>query len=110
MRRSARTTATRRCPESQLREPAARAVDELQRALAIYRGCAATGPQALVLLNLLEALWQLGWAADDDAAAARRLDDLDGAWRELSGLPVPEGLADDVARWRERLDAAHAAG
>ena len=96
-----------RCPESQLRDPAARAVAELRTALALYEAHAATGPQALVRLNLLEALWQLGFR--DDAEGAARLAELEAVHAGLAALPVPASLHGDVERWRARLDAAHGA-
>lgn len=97
-----------RCPESQLRDPAERAVTELRAALAIYREHCVEQAQVLVQLNLLEALWQQGWTTPEGGAA--RLAELEAGWQALRTLPVPPPLAGDVARWRERIDAAHAAG
>lgn len=96
-----------RCPESQLRDPVARAVAELRTALAIHEAHGATGPEVLVRLNLLEALWQLGYA--DDREAAARLAELEAVHAGLVALPVPPALHPDVDRWRARLDAARAA-
>ncbi|MCU0625417.1 MAG: hypothetical protein MUF21_02875 [Gemmatimonadaceae bacterium] len=99
-----------RCPDSHLRDPAQRAVDELRRALDIYRAHDVEPPQVLVQLNLLEALWQLGWNAESESGARSRLEELEATWSSLESLTVPDALRDDVQRWRAKLDAAHAAG
>lgn len=97
-----------RCPESHLRDPADRAVAELRTALVLYREHGAVQAQVLVLLNLLEALWQQGW--HDEQGGRARLGELEAAMDALDALPVPQPLEGDVARWRERLAAARTAG
>ncbi|MCU0622942.1 MAG: hypothetical protein MUF53_03645 [Gemmatimonadaceae bacterium] len=94
-----------RCPESRLRDPVARGVDEYRRALAVGERHLEAEERGLVMLNLLEGLSRLGWPEGDAAAEQGRWAELRDVAAQASALPLSGGLRRDLL---ERLAALEA--
>jgi tetratricopeptide (TPR) repeat protein len=94
-----------RCPESRLRDPVQRAVDEYRRALATGAGHFSADEHALVLLNLLEGLSRLGWPEGDSAAEQARWQELRDVAGQAEALPMSAALQAELAGRIEALEA-----
>ena len=94
-----------KCPESRLRDPVARGVDEYRRALEVGEGHFEAEERGLVMLNLLEGLSRLGWPDGDTAAEQARWTELREVAAQASALPLSGRLRHELL---ERLAALEA--
>lgn len=92
-----------RCPESQLRDPVDRAIEQFRRALVVGRDVQSDTERGITLLNLLEALTQQGWTEGDAAAEAARREEIVAVLGALSALTLPDALAEEVGRRRAQF-------